>query len=73
MLERTVSIWFNGLEAVEWAIPRDLLCRESKDFRELLEDTKENQVTVDFIGAPVFCLYLQWLLARSYHEHTEFI
>jgi hypothetical protein len=67
-----VSVRFSGPEAVEWAVPRDLLCRESEYFRELLEDNKEQGVTVDFIGAPVFRLYLQWLLAGSYHEHTEF-
>lgn len=67
-----MSVRFNGPEAVNWAVPRDLLYRESEYFREMLEDTKEQEVTVDFIGAPVFRLYLQWLLAGSYHEHKEF-
>lgn len=67
-----MSVRFSGSEPVEWAVPRDLLCRESEYFRELLEDTKEQQVTVDFICAPVFRLYLQWLLAGAYYEHTEF-
>ncbi|KAF1911937.1 hypothetical protein BDU57DRAFT_523188 [Ampelomyces quisqualis] len=49
-----------------------MLCRESEYFRELLEDSKAQQITVDFLGAPVFRLYLQWLLAGSYHEYTEF-
>ena len=44
----------------------------SEYFRQQLLESKETVVDIDFIGAPVLALYIQWLLKGRYYEHTGF-
>ncbi|KAF2825144.1 hypothetical protein CC86DRAFT_407373 [Ophiobolus disseminans] len=67
-----VTVRFPGLDTAPWLLPRDVLCRDSEYFREQLLESKESTVIVDFIGAPVLSLYIQWLLKGRYYEYTGF-
>jgi hypothetical protein len=61
-----------GSAGLEWPVPRDLLCHESEYFRDILQDSKDKVIIIEFVGAPVFQLYLQWLFFNSYNEYPDY-